>query len=286
MPRKIDFYDSATLPNIEVHLLNRRITCMTVPAIVEAIYNACVDSKKITVSNYNVHSFNLSMQLPWFYNFLHNSDIVHCDSMGILKAIRYFGLNLPIQYRASYTLLMPELLKKCNEQRFSVFFLGSQPHYLQMALERLSVKYPNVRFAGHHGYFSIADSCQNEAIIEQINFVKPHILVVGMGMPTQEKWISLYRSRLDVNVMMLGGAIIDRLAGIVSDCPAWVSNMGFEWLYRLYREPQRLAIRYLLGNPAFMLHIALAKFSTSMDLDLQFNNSSEDQYNLDNFIPK
>jgi len=114
--------------------------------------------------------------------------------------------------------------------------------------------------AGHHGYFAMEDPAQNEAVIQQINYVKPHILVVGMGMPIQENWIRLHRSRLSVNVFMPGGAVIDRLAGVVSDCPAFISNLGSEWLYRLSCEPKRLAARYLLGNPAFLLHIALGKF--------------------------
>ncbi|HEY9706621.1 MAG TPA: WecB/TagA/CpsF family glycosyltransferase, partial [Oculatellaceae cyanobacterium] len=69
-----------------------------------------------------------------------------------------------------------------------------------------------------------------------------------------------HRSRLKVNAIMAGGAVIDRLAGRVSDCPAFLSDMGLEWLYRLCREPKRLAVRYLLGNPAFVLLLALAKF--------------------------
>ncbi len=39
-----------------------------------------------------------------------------------------------------------------------------------------------------------------------------------------------------------------------------ISDAGFEWFYRFCREPKRLAARYLLGNPAFALHIALAMF--------------------------
>ena len=42
---------------------------------------------------------------------------------------------------------------------------------------------------------------------------------------------------------MLGGAIIDRIAGIVPDCPHLIAMSGFEWLYRLLREPKRLAAR-------------------------------------------
>jgi N-acetylglucosaminyldiphosphoundecaprenol N-acetyl-beta-D-mannosaminyltransferase len=245
-------------PVLTVYLLERRINCMTIPSIVEAVQRACIEGNKIIVANYNIHSFNLSMQLPWYYDFLQSVEIANCDSVGILKAIAYMGLDLPLDYRASYTLLMPKILESCNQHRFSVFFLGAKPEYLQIALERLKLKYPNACFAGHHGYFDKEDPKANQAVIEQINQVKPNILVVGMGMPIQESWVQKHRSSLEVNAIMLGGAIIDRMAGIVSDCPDLISNMGLEWLYRLTREPKRLAARYLLGNPAFALHIALA----------------------------
>jgi N-acetylglucosaminyldiphosphoundecaprenol N-acetyl-beta-D-mannosaminyltransferase len=248
-----------SLPNLNVYLLERRITCMTVPAIVEAICQASVEGKKITVANYNVHSFNLSMQLPWYYQFLQNAEITHCDSIGILKAIQWMGLKLPIEYRSSYTLLMPKLLSKCNEHKLSVFFLGSKPQYLDAALNCVSQQYPKAQFFGHHGYFDKEDPEQNEAVIEKINQIKPNVLVVGMGMPIQEHWVQKYRSRLHVNAIMLGGAIIDRLAGVVPDCPQFIANVGLEWLYRFCREPKRLAARYLLGNPAFALQIALGK---------------------------
>ncbi|HAJ60324.1 MAG TPA: hypothetical protein DCP31_14530 [Cyanobacteria bacterium UBA8543] len=248
------------LPSLNVILLARRITCMTVPAIIEAIHSACVQGRKITVANYNVHSFNLSMLLPWFYNFLQSAEITHCDSTGILKGLQFMGLNLPMEYRASYTALMPELLKHCNEHGFSIFLLGSKPQNIEAAIQQLENQYPNITFSGHHGYFTIEDPDENEAVIEQINLAKPNILVVGMGMPRQENWIRLHRSRLKVNAIMAGGAVIDRLAGIVSDCPAFLSQRGLEWLYRLCREPKRLAVRYLLGNPAFVFLLALAKF--------------------------
>lgn len=248
------------LPDLNVYLLERRITCMTVASIVSAINRACVENKKITVANYNIHSFNLSMQLPWFYEFLQSSQITNCDSMGILKAIDYMGFKLPRDYRASYTLLMPTVLEECNKNSFRVFLLGAKPQYLKASLENLHREYPNAVFAGHHGYFDKDNVQHNKAIIEQINQFKPHILLVGMGMPIQEYWVCKYRQYLQVNAIMLGGAIIDRLAGVVPDCPSFIANIGCEWLYRLSREPKRLAARYLLGNPAFLLHIALGKF--------------------------
>lgn len=252
-------YQLESPPNLTVDLLGRRITFMTVSAIVDAIHVACIEGRKLTVANYNVHSFNLSMQLPWFHHFLQSAEIAHCDSMGILKAICWMGVKLPLEYRASYSLLMPKVLAHCNQHGFSIFLLGAKPECLNAAIAQVKQQYPNVIINGHHGYFDMQNAQENEQVIRQINHVKPKILVVGMGMPTQENWIQLNRERLNVNVMMLGGAVIDRLAGIVPNCPPMISNLGLEWLYRLCQEPKRLATRYLLGNPAFLFHIALAK---------------------------
>jgi N-acetylglucosaminyldiphosphoundecaprenol N-acetyl-beta-D-mannosaminyltransferase len=258
-------------PILDVSLLGRHVTFITVPDIVDAIDTACVNKKKIVIANYNVHSFNLSMQIPWFYSFLHNSEIAHCDSVGILKATEWMGLKLPLQYRASYTLLMPKLLEHCDRQRLSIFLLGATPEHSQAAIERLQAQYPNMVIKGHHGYFDMQDPERNNEVLKQINQAKPNILIVGMGMPIQENWIYINREKIeDTNVIMSGGAAIDRLAGVVPDCPAFLSNIGLEWLYRLCREPKRLATRYLVGNLAFILHLILAKsYSPSLEVHLK-----------------
>ncbi|MGL5872841.1 MAG: WecB/TagA/CpsF family glycosyltransferase, partial [Xenococcaceae cyanobacterium] len=159
---------------------------MTAESIIEAINKACYQDDRIVIANYNVHSFNLSMQLPWFYEFLQDAEIAHCDGSGILKGLSYMGLDLPIEYRVSYTSLMPKLLKSCQEKGLSVFLLGSKDEYLQTALDNLKQQYPRIKVDGYHGYFDREDSYQNQVVIDKINQKKPNILLVGMGMPIQE----------------------------------------------------------------------------------------------------
>jgi N-acetylglucosaminyldiphosphoundecaprenol N-acetyl-beta-D-mannosaminyltransferase len=251
---------ATTLPNITAYLLGRRITCMTVPAIVTAIEQACQQQRRLTVANYNVHSFNLSMHLHWFHDFLQNADITHCDGRGVLEALRFMGYQLSPEYRASYTDLMPSLLEHCNTHGYSMFLLGGKPETLATAMANIRSQYPNIRIEGHHGYFSFNNLRANQEIVAQINRSRANVLVVGMGMPIQERWIQLYQQHLNVNAILPGGAVIDRLAGIVPDCPSFLANSGLEWLFRLLREPQRLSTRYLLGIPAFGLQVALAKY--------------------------
>jgi N-acetylglucosaminyldiphosphoundecaprenol N-acetyl-beta-D-mannosaminyltransferase len=128
---------NVTLPNLCVHLLGRRITLMTTPEILKSIDLACTQNRRITVANYNTHAFNLSMQLPWFYSFLQQSELVHCDGAGILRGLRWLGLTTSPDYRVSYSEMMPQLLAQCDRASRRVFLLGTKPEYLDGALTKL-----------------------------------------------------------------------------------------------------------------------------------------------------
>jgi N-acetylglucosaminyldiphosphoundecaprenol N-acetyl-beta-D-mannosaminyltransferase len=256
------------LPRIDIRLLGRKINCMDIASAVNLVRQACNEDRRLLLSYYNIHTFNLSIQLPWFFELLESSDVTLCDSVGILGAIRYMGLNLPLAYRVSYSLLMPELLKVFNWDSVSLFMLGSRPEFLEAAVENVRQKYPAISVDGHHGYFQMKNPEQNEAVIERINKARPQVLLIGMGSPIQEEWLALNRHQLQSRVVLLGGAAIDRLAGVVPDCPTFISNVGMEWLYRLCREPKRLSLRYLLGNPAFVLQILLAHSSSYTTAEL------------------
>lgn len=249
-------------PVVNADLLSRKLTCMTVKTLVNRINEACSINQRIIVANYNVNSFNLSIQFPWFYEFLQECEITHCDGLGILYALRFMGYRLPKEYRVSYSTLMPELLRHCASNGISVFLLGALPEVLQTALSNVRSEYQGLEVAGHHGYFSLEDDDVNLSIVERINSSRSNILIVGMGMPRQEYWIHRFSDQLDVNAILLGGAVIDRLAGVVKDCPLLLSNNGLEWLFRFSREPKRLFARYLFGNPAFALQVALAKYQS------------------------
>jgi N-acetylglucosaminyldiphosphoundecaprenol N-acetyl-beta-D-mannosaminyltransferase len=247
------------LSTYNAYLLGRKITCITTSGLLGSIHDACKKRRKITVANYNVHTFNMSVQFPWFLNFLQTAEIAHCDGLGVIYALRFMGYAVPQEYRVSYSILMPKLLEYCNNNRRSIYLLGTKSQHLDAAIANLRKQHPNAEINGHHGYFDIDDEASNMKVVNDINRCKPNILIVGMGMPIQEYWVQRYRDRLDVNAILVGGAVIDRMAGVVPECPEFLSNNGLEWLFRLAREPRRLMTRYLIGNPAFLLQIAFAK---------------------------
>jgi N-acetylglucosaminyldiphosphoundecaprenol N-acetyl-beta-D-mannosaminyltransferase len=106
------------------------------------------------------------------------------------------------------------------------------------------------RWYRHPGYFAGPDEV--ERLIVDINRREPHILVLGMGMPTQEAWLADHLDRLHVNVALTGGAVFDYASGRRRTTPDVFRRLKLEWLYRWAAEPRRLFWRYAVGNPLFI----------------------------------
>jgi N-acetylglucosaminyldiphosphoundecaprenol N-acetyl-beta-D-mannosaminyltransferase len=96
---------------------------------------------------------------------------------------------------------------------------------------------------------------ENETLIQQINDLKPNFILVGFGMPLQERWLMENWDRLEVNIAITLGAVFDYISGDLKRAPGWFNKHGMEWLGRLIIEPRRLWKRYLIGNPLFLLRI-------------------------------
>lgn len=211
--------------------------------------------KKTQILHANIHGLNLAYEEPWFSNQLKNADIVFCDGAGVRLGARILGNYIPP--RITYADWMWQLGQFVEQEKFTLFFLGAKPEIASKAAEKMKARFSKLQIIGvEHGYFDkMPNSVENQAVIEKINDVKPNILIVGFGMPLQEKWLMENIDYLDVNVALTGGAVFDYLSGELSRAPKWMTENGMEWLGRLFIEPRRLWKRYLIGNPLFFLRI-------------------------------
>jgi exopolysaccharide biosynthesis WecB/TagA/CpsF family protein len=86
-----------------------------------------------------------------------------------------------------------------------------------------------------------------------IALARPDILIVSLGKPRQELWLHDHMTATGARLALPVGSAADYLAGTARRPPAWVRQLGAEWLLRLIREPRRLWRRYLLeGPPAYL----------------------------------
>jgi len=210
----------------------------------------------------NVHVLNTAHRDPELRAILNGADIVYCDGAGVVLGARLLGHRLP--GRMTGADWIEPLCETCAADGVTLYFLGGQPGVAARAAQRLQVRHAGLRIVGaHHGFLHPPPPGLGEggwggggtAAIAAVNTARPHVLLVGMGTPTQEKWIAAHRAELRVPVVWAVGALFDFVAGVQPRGPRWMLDHGLEWLWRLFSDPARLWRRYLLGNPLFILRV-------------------------------
>ena len=200
---------------------------------------------------------------PEYHTILKSADLVTPDGAGILWAAK--TLNYPLPERVTGIDIIHNICRLAAKKGYSLYLLGSYPGVASEAALNLTREYPGIKIAGtHHGYFSYEDSqnCEDvkngdgvrnkkeEEIIAEIKENRPDILLVGMGVPKQEKWININLEKLDVPVCVGVGGSFDVLSGRIPRAPLWMQRHGMEWIYRSIKQPNRtfrvLALFYFI----------------------------------------
>ncbi len=176
-----------------------------------------------------------------------NSDVIGIDGMGILWALRLFGV--PVAERVTGIDLCWEILRLCAAEGFRPFLLGATPAVLTKATEVIAAKFPTIQIAGmRDGYFRPEEEGE---VVEQIINSKADCLFIAMPTPRKERFLAAHRDRLGVSFIMGVGGTLDVIAGQVRRAPVLMQSMGLEWLYRVYQEPRRMWWRYAKTNTLF-----------------------------------
>lgn len=223
--------------------------------ILRLVRGARGSGRREPVLNVNVHCLNLAYRDPELRRALEEAPLVFCDGAGVALGARLLGLPRP--ERITYADWMWSLAGFAAREGLSVYLLGSRPGVATEAAARLRSHHPALEVAGTaHGYFDKTPGRpENEAVLDAVVAADPDILVVGLGMPLQELWLSENRDRLGEGVSLAGGAAFDYVSGRLRRGPRLLTDNGFEWLARLLVEPARLWRRYLLGNPLFIARV-------------------------------
>lgn len=237
-----------------IKVLKSKVHLLTVQSLHQQLKCYIHSDKKATVDYLNIYSANLAYENEWFEEFINSCDIVLCDGKGIQLAAKLASQKVPEQI--AYNRWLWDFFSFCEKEKFSIFFLGSQPDIVARAMLKISEKGHKIRMSGHHGYFDKTYD-GSKAVIDQINAFEPDFLLIGFGMPMQEKWVLENRPHLKSKVIILGGAYLDWISGAVATTPPIISKLGLEWLYRLLREPKRMYRRYLIGIPQFFFRLSL-----------------------------
>ncbi len=206
----------------------------------------------------NVHTVHVARRDPELRSSINSAELVLPDGSGLKIAGKLFGT--PIVENLNGTDLIPRFLGLAESEGLRVFLLGSRATIVENCARRMRLIYPRINIVGlHHGHFSAGEE---KEIIEVINSSRPHILLVGMGTPAQERWILRNATRLAVGVCIGVGGLFDFLSGEKARAPLWMRRLGIEWLYRFVRDPRSKWQRVFIEIPEFLLRIAVRRLTS------------------------
>lgn len=177
------------------------------------------------------------------------ADLATPDGVGVILAARLAGR--PLRGRVAGADLV-EALASLEDPDLRFFLLGAAPGIAARAGAALMQRHPRCRIAG-----TLAGSPRPEdapTVLAALDAARPTVLLVAFGAPAQDRWIAGHATDLaacGIVVAMGIGGTFDYLAGAVPRAPRVVRRLGFEWLYRLIRQPWRW--RRQLALPRFAL---------------------------------
>lgn len=216
---------------------------LTFPESIDAVDRMIQERKPGYFITANLHYAMLTAHEPRLADVNRQAALILADGMPLVWASRWRGRRLPERVAGSD--MVPALCERAAQRGYRVFLLGGAPGIADEAARRMCERFPNLQIAGIEvPPFRKLEASEEAAMLERIRTSRADILFAAFGQPKGEFWIADHCEQLGVPACVQIGASLDFLAGKVSRSPRWIQRIGFEWAYRLSREPKRLTKRY------------------------------------------
>ena len=243
----------ATLSRINV--LGVGISAINLEQAVQEIERWISDRERNYVNVCTVHTVMECQNDPRLRSIVNRSGLSTPDGMPLVWLNRLHG------FRHAGRVYGPDLMLALCERSATTghrhFFYGGAPGVADLLARKLQERFPGMKVAGTHSPpVRPADTQEDGAVLEMIDAAHADIVWVGLGTPKQDYWVARHRPLLSTSALIAVGAAFDFHAGLLLQAPVWMQRGGFEWLFRLSQEPRRLAFRYLVYNPLFVLEVA------------------------------
>ncbi|QHC70720.1 WecB/TagA/CpsF family glycosyltransferase [Rathayibacter sp. VKM Ac-2801] len=208
------------------------------------------------IGNLNLHGLYMAQTDEHFRRFCDQADTVLIDGWPILALARGTAVDSPLtpQHRIGSTDWLFPLIE--NDEPLVVVAVGGTPESSAAAAEAVAARTSRMTWLAYDGFDQQWHGTGEEWPLAE-SLARADLVLVGMGMPRQERWILENRELAPRAAFANVGGCLDYIAGTQALAPRWMGALGVEWLFRLARDPRRLAARYLL-EPLQLLRIVLS----------------------------
>ena len=204
----------------------------------------------------NIQHIALLRQFPAFRAAYDGAAIVACDGFPV----QYYAWlrQVPLRGRVTGCDITDAVMEQTAfSERHRFFFVLDN----QVTVDAV------LRWAASHGLSGRVatavppfgferDPAQSEALARGIREHGTTILFMGVGAPKSEVFVDSHRGLLPPCWALCVGQAVKAAVGVVSRPPKLVRQLNLEWLWRLIREPRRMALRCVYSVRGFLAAVA------------------------------
>jgi N-acetylglucosaminyldiphosphoundecaprenol N-acetyl-beta-D-mannosaminyltransferase len=242
-----------------IQFLNVQIDSITYEELLEKVDFWLIRKEKRSyhIATINTYCVTLALKNKRLRQIYSRADIAGPDGEPFKKWMNYFNDKQTDKICARDVTL--QLINHSKETEYKFYLYGGSPEVLERMADNLKIQFPHIRIIGYYSPpFRELTPEEDRTIINEINRLKPDIVLVGLGTPKQDYWIDDHIYEIKGTVFVTCGAIFDFFGGRVKMAPKYIQNSGFEWLYRLLsRDFKRLFYRYTILNIVFIWNFFL-----------------------------
>ena len=199
----------------------------------------------------NPEMFTCAKKDEDFSNILHNAQMVIPDGVGVKIGLKILGVNADRIAGIDFAYKMIEL---SAQNDLPIALIGAKSEVINAAKEKLLETFENLRIVyTQDGYFD-----DENKVLSELKESGARLVLVALGSPKQEKFISKAKTILPFGLMVGVGGSFDVWSGVVERAPQIYQKLGLEWLYRTLKQPERFK-RIFPTLPLFVLSVIKEK---------------------------
>ncbi|MCD4705824.1 WecB/TagA/CpsF family glycosyltransferase [bacterium] len=223
----------------ETKILGVKINNISKKQTVDKLGGCARSDKQNYFTTVNPEFLLMAQKDEEFFHILNNADLSLADGFGIV--LSSFLFPPIIKTRICGSDLTDDILNYASQNNQKVFIIiwdKGLSNSKEISSE-LNKKYPDLKFI-------IQETQRNSPILnfEKINEFNPKIMLVGLGAPYQEKFISRNLSKIPSVSLALGiGGTFDFLTQKTKRAPKLIKAVGMEWFWRLIKHPVKKPVK-------------------------------------------
>lgn len=199
----------------------------------------------------NVDQLLVARAQPELRRLFREASILLADGAPLSALARALGGGVPPRHTGAD--LLPAVARLSRERGLRIAITGGSRGVAEQAAARLEREHPGSIVRAVAFPERGQDDVDAQArVATELWSMEPDVVFVCLGFPKQENWVLDQGDRLPPAVYVGAGAAVDFAAGAQVRAPRVIQTLGLEWMWRLVREPRRLAHRYLVRGPGFV----------------------------------